>query len=1055
MPSKQPTFALTVLVLFCFSLVFLFLSQLHGKSAGAEMSAPAQDEPNPFALIKNVVVNGADRSEATVSEAIVTHLGKRSGPQVGMMLYVGDEVVTGANVKLTILFLDQVAEKDNEVVIDTNTRVQLGSLFTWAGRILARVKDAFETKTERARWSVRGTEYELVVQNDGTNTLKVLKGEVQVDTGNFSPTVAEHSGESDLPPGAPLFIRAGFKEPENLPQQKQMEFVAVTGKVINLEREFIFTNRCERRHLFKISGPLNLPWFQFLGADQFAIDGRATRSITFAIKLDGTKVPIGTQESQIVAPCMDCETDPQCALGGLLLPIVVKIIDDPDGITTPEPSPTTPPAADSNVAARMEQITLPPGGRLLKATASVSQIDQTLNWSNEVIIPGEPTYSAQSVIPRYPTWEQRNQVFREARRSSILNDDSQSKERLADVYIDWGNGAKAEAELKGVVQASPERLTTLGEAYRLMGDFISAERLLRRAIGLDPAWAPALNALGNVYLDQAKAAQDQNNDARARDYLLRAKQAYTQALAAQPARSSGERNHSRRQRATAIPAKTDTVAHSNLGEVNLRMGEMANDEGRTEEAFRLYQQAELEFGNAAKVDPNYQFAFTGLGDVYREAGETLGSIGDKARASEYFARSQDHYAQAVRLHNDMAEAYVGLGKVLDDKGQHREALNQYFKATQVRPDLAEPHYHLAVALAPFDPRRAAEQARAFLKIERQPLKQGDKAKTAGDVIEHRPVPVPTVTPAAGVTPPREGLSPSTPTPTPTPTLPPPSPRPSVPVPNVRDKKPDDAIKELRKKGLEGRIEEKADCKATGKALYTEPAKDQMVEVGKTVTVYISTAGPDAVPVPDLRHRPGDDAERELRRLGLTVSYARPVETNSEQEHHVYRQKPDPHKPLMRGCSVELTLAIPVPKVRVPNFVGLTRSEALSRLPRFSFGGSLMRGTITEAERCNAVGKVVEQYPPAGEWVDQGSSVNLVLGKCSDSESPGLMAPNYVVVPPVKNMWYADASKILQSKNLVAEYQYGDCNHYKVSEQTPNAYAKVPPGQHVKLSCPIP
>ena len=150
MPRKQPTFPLTLLVLFCLGMVFLFVSQLHGKSAGAEVSSVTQDEQNPFALIKNVVVNGADRSDAAVSEATVAHAGKRSGPQVGMMLYVGDEVTTGANVKLTILFLDRAAEKDNEVVIDTNTRVQLGSLFTWAGRVLARVKGAFETKTERS-----------------------------------------------------------------------------------------------------------------------------------------------------------------------------------------------------------------------------------------------------------------------------------------------------------------------------------------------------------------------------------------------------------------------------------------------------------------------------------------------------------------------------------------------------------------------------------------------------------------------------------------------------------------------------------------------------------------------------------------------------------------------------------------------------------------------------------------------------------------------------------------------------------------------------------------
>jgi len=966
MPRKQPTFALSLLVLFCLSLLFLFLAQLHGKSAGAQMSAAAQNEQNPFALIKTVVVNGAERTEAAASEATIVHGGSSGGPQAGMMLYVGDEIKTGPTVKLTMLFLDNAAEKDNEVLIDSNTHVQLGSVFTWAGRILARVKGTFETKTERARWSVRGTEYELVVSADGTNTLKVLKGEVQVDTGKFSPTVAVNPVESDISQSTPMFVRAAFSAPQQLPQQNQMEFEAVSGRVINLEREFIFTNRCERRHLFKISAPLNLNWFQFLGADQFAIDGKGTRTIKFAIKVDGTNVPVGTQESQIVAPCMDCDTEPGCGISDLLLPITVKVIDD----TLP----------DSAVAARMQQVTLPPRGRLLKSNASTQQIDQTLTWSNEVIIPGEPTYSAQSVVPRYRTWEERNQVFREARRSSIITDDSRSKEMLADVYIDWGNGAKAEEELKDLSQASAERLTSLGEAYRLMGDLANAERLLRRAISLDPAWAPALNALGNVYLDQAKAAQDQNDYVRARDYLQRAKQFYAQALAALPAKSPDERNHPGRQQIAASPGKTETVAHSNLGEVHLRMGEIAKDEGKSTEAIQLYQMAEQEFGNAARVDPKYQFALTGLGDVYRETGETFGSLGDKAKADQYFTRSQDHYARAVRLHNDMAEAYVGLGKVLDDKGQHDEALKHYVKATQVRPDLAEPHYHLAVALAPVDPRKAAEQARAYLKIERQPFKQGEKAKTAVDVIERRPVPVQTVTPTVTPTPPPPTPFPPTPTVTPTPT---PTPTPitsgrMVKVPGMKGDNAESALKELTKLGLRGEFKDQPDCDASGEVLYTEPAKDVRVPEGTQVTVFVSSLDPNAITVPRVSGLSRFDAEDRLRQVGLRVKIRGTRETDERERDTVLEQTPSQGRPLMQGCEVGLTLAVPVPKVQVPNFVGLSRDEALRRLSRFF--GELSRGSVIEVDSRRPPGTVVDQDPKPGIWVRKGSAVNLYIAR---------------------------------------------------------------------------
>ncbi|MEP6912548.1 MAG: PASTA domain-containing protein, partial [bacterium] len=829
-----------------------------------------------------------------------------------------------------------------------------------------------------------GTEYELVVNADGTNTLKVLKGKVQVDTGSFLPTVALNPVENEMPQTGPMFMRAAFRPPQESSQQNQVEFVAVSGKVINLEREFVFANSCQRQHLFKISSPVNLNWFQFLGADQFAIDGKATRTIKFAVKLDGTNVPVGTQESQIVARCTDCTTEPGCGIGGLLLPITVKVIDNPSGSIVTEPRPTPPPLAESAVADRMQQITLPPDGRLLKSNASAQQIDQTLNWSNEVIIPGEPTYSAQSVVPRYRTWEERNQVFREARRSSVLNDDSRSKEMLADVYIDWGNGAKAEEELKGLAQATPERLTTLGEAYRLMGDLTTAERLLKQAISLDPAWAPALNALGNVYLDRAKAAQDQKDYVSARDYLQRAKQAYAQALAAQPAKSPDERNHPGRQQTAVSPGSTETVAHSNLGEVNLRMGEMANDEGKKEEAIQLYQLAEQEFGDAAKVDPTYQFAFTGLGDVYRETGETFGSLGDKPKADQYFARSQDHYTQAVRLHNDMAEAEVGLGKVLDDKGQHSEALRHYSKATRVRPDLAEPHYYFAVALAPFDPRLAAEQARAYLKVERQPFKQGEKAKNAVAVTEHRPVPIQTVTATITPTPPREIF----PTPTPTPTL---TPGKLVKIPGVKGDKPQSALNELTKLGLKGELRDQPDCDASGKVLYTEPAKDVKVPEGMQVTLFVSSLDPEAIAVPRVGGLSRFDAEDRLRGVGLRVKIRGTRETDERERDTVLDQSPAQGRPLMRGCEVGLTLAVPVPKVQVPNFVGLSRDQALRGLPRFF--GELSRGSVIAVDSRRPPGTVVDQDPKAGTWVRRGTPVDLYISRFLPQDSgPGESGP---------------------------------------------------------------
>ena len=155
---------------------------------------------------------------------------------------------------------------------------------------------------------------------------------------------------------------------------------------------------------------------------------------------------------------------------------------------------------------------------------------------------------------------------------------------------------------------------------------------------------------------------------------------------------------------------------------------------------------------------------------------------------------------------------------------------------------------------------------------------------------------------------------------------------------------------------------------------------------------------------------------------------------------------------MPGCEIALTLAVPIPKVQVPSFVNQSREEALRQLPRISFGGAgLVRGTITEVKNCDYTGKVIRQNSPAGEMVDQVTSVNLVIGKCTDDGDA--QQPNYVV-PYVINMWFAEAKKLLEARGLVAEYQYGDCNEFKVSNQDPRVENYVFPGTHVKLGCPI-
>jgi tetratricopeptide (TPR) repeat protein len=525
--------------------------------------------------------------------------------------------------------------------------------------------------------------------------------------------------------------------------QGPMSFVAVAGKAIDIDREFILTNSCQQRHVYRVTNPLNLSWFQFKGEDQFAIEGNATRNIKFSIRLDATNVTAGTFDSQITFPCLDCSNEPGCRVGGFLLPITMKVLGSPNSspaaapvvsptptpsmAPTPVPSPSaTPTPKNAVTVTRMQEFVLPSTGGVRRAELTPQQVEQTLSWSHQLIMSAAPKYSAQSVIPYYPNATEREAAFSTARRSSTINDDRRSKQILSETFIDWGNGAKAEEELKGVevtIVELPGQLATLGEARRLIGDLTKAEALIKRAIGLDSKLMRAYNALGSVYLDQAKVDLDRKDYAAGRASLDKAKAEFAKAMALK----------------ANAPAKWEAVVQTNLAEVHLRLGIIARGADDNAGALRELQSAEQAFTQAAKSDASYPFALTGLGEVYRELATTQESLGNQSRADQYLKRSQEQYDQALILQPDLAEAYVGLGRVLEENGRKDEALKQYRKAILMRPELADPHYYYAKALSDVDRQQAAEQARLFLKLERPSLMAGERARNAQDVIASRPI----------------------------------------------------------------------------------------------------------------------------------------------------------------------------------------------------------------------------------------------------------------------------------------------------------------------------
>ncbi|MGH9881020.1 MAG: hypothetical protein ACRD6N_06250, partial [Pyrinomonadaceae bacterium] len=292
MSRNNPHIALTAVCLLALSLVFLGAAQLFQSTPRAAPSATALQSEDPIAVVKSILVNGAEKLVADQSEMKVTRVtAEEQAGEAGMLLTAGDEVSTGTNAQVTILFLDAAPEKDNEVLVDSNARIRVGSIFNRYGRVLMRVKGKFDVATEKLKLDVTATEYELEVLRDGTNTIRVLEGAVGVQKSSSLPLstgeIAASVAEPELTDGGVNFAHSSFAnssiETPGRPQAK-MGFTAVQGKTTVDTREFVFNNSCREKHLFRITGPPRMRWFQLLGADQFELEGGRSNTISFAIR---------------------------------------------------------------------------------------------------------------------------------------------------------------------------------------------------------------------------------------------------------------------------------------------------------------------------------------------------------------------------------------------------------------------------------------------------------------------------------------------------------------------------------------------------------------------------------------------------------------------------------------------------------------------------------------------------------------------------------------------------------------------------------------------------
>jgi serine/threonine-protein kinase len=194
---------------------------------------------------------------------------------------------------------------------------------------------------------------------------------------------------------------------------------------------------------------------------------------------------------------------------------------------------------------------------------------------------------------------------------------------------------------------------------------------------------------------------------------------------------------------------------------------------------------------------------------------------------------------------------------------------------------------------------------------------------------------------------------------------------------------------LQDNGLVGdRRTGKSSAVADGQVYRQDPAPDTVLNLGDTVTYWVSTGRPQAT-VPDLSGLTQDEASSALTTAGLELGSVTPESSTTVPVGEVVRQDPAADQKVDKGSAVSIVVssgspsptASPTPTsspttagVSVPNVYGMQSAAAEQQLTGLGLSAAYRQKPNTGQPS----GTVVKMVPAAGTVVPAGSTVLLVI-----------------------------------------------------------------------------
>jgi serine/threonine-protein kinase len=196
------------------------------------------------------------------------------------------------------------------------------------------------------------------------------------------------------------------------------------------------------------------------------------------------------------------------------------------------------------------------------------------------------------------------------------------------------------------------------------------------------------------------------------------------------------------------------------------------------------------------------------------------------------------------------------------------------------------------------------------------------------------------------------------------------------VPNVCNLSLEEAMNELKKRGLDGLATERRHDQIIeeGYIIIQDPLPDQKVKSGRIIHLTVSL-GPQVIKVPFLAGVDIQKGELILKRLGFTIEKIDYVNSDTIIRGKIIRTIPEHEVELTKGDAVKVIVS-KGPVLKMPDLTGKTQHEVEAELEKLG----LVFGEIKEVEGSGIKGSVIVQSPAPDEIVEPGDTVTLMVIK---------------------------------------------------------------------------